>query len=101
MPDSDQANVKTERAREKAWETRREKYGPRGHSEAYRTSPLRQSEASFKVELARQNISQARRQCQMLLPDRAAHLAITRLDVADDLLVEAFLPTFSDAIRAA
>ena len=85
-------------ARKKAWATRRAKYGPRGHGGAYRTSPLRQSEAAFKVELARQNISQARRQCQIMLPAKAAHQAITRLDIADDLLAEALDPTFSNDI---
>jgi hypothetical protein len=88
-------------ARKAAWETRRAKYGPRGHSGAYRTSPLRQSEAAFKVELARENLSQARRQCQMLLPDKAAHLAITRLDVADDILAAAFTATFSKSGNSA
>lgn len=83
--------------RRRAWETRRAKYGKSGHGGSYRTSPLRQSEAMFKAELARQNISQARRQCQIMLPAQAAHVAITRLDIADDLLTEAFMPTFSAA----
>lgn len=87
-------------ARAKAWATRRAKYGPRGHSGTYRTSHLRQSETAFKIELARQNISQARRQCQIMLPDRAAHLAITRLDIADGLLAEAGEPTFAVAALA-
>lgn len=82
--------------RKRAWQTRRAKYGKSGHSGSYRTSPLRQSEAAFKVELARENISQARRQCQIMLPAEAAHIAITRLDIADDLLAAAFLPTFSE-----
>lgn len=87
-------------ARKKAWETRRAKYGPRGHASSYSTGHLRQSEARFTVELARQSISQARRQCQILLPDFAAHKAITRLDIADELLARTFAPTFSDRILA-
>jgi hypothetical protein len=37
----------------------------------------------------------------MLLPDKAAHLAITRLDVADDILAAAFTATFSKSGNSA
>lgn len=69
--------------RKRAWETRRAKYGPKGHSGgAYSQTLARRS----LVSMARDEISQARRSCQLLLPEKAAHRAIDRLDNADQIL---------------
>lgn len=69
--------------RRRAWETRRAKYGPKGHSGgAYSQTLARRS----LVSMARDEISQARRSCQLLLPEKAAHRAIDRLDNADQIL---------------
>lgn len=79
------ANVRGSRYR--AWETRRAKYGPKGYSAgAYKSSgslgSVRQVLSSALDEL-----SQARRQCQILLyqsnfESKAAHRAIDRIDNA-------------------
>lgn len=69
-------------ARRAAWVTRRALYGPLGHGKpCYQTHKPRSV-----IERARDEISVARRNLQMLLPEAAAHKAITALDRADDYL---------------
>jgi hypothetical protein len=83
------ANLRGSRYR--AWETRRAKYGPKGCSAgAYRT---RGSLGAVRVVLrdALDELSQARRQCQILLyqsnfESKAAHRAIDRIDNAWHML---------------
>lgn len=74
------ANLRGSRFR--AWETRRSKYGAKGHSAgAYRG---RGSLGAVRTVLsaAIDELSQARRSCQILLPRKAAHRAIDRIDNA-------------------
>ena len=74
----------TSGARRTAWLTRRQKYGPRGHARgAYRRLSRISAEA---IDQARDELSSARRSCQIMLPDEQAHRAITRIDRADHLL---------------
>lgn len=74
----------TSEVRRAAWVTRRQKYGPNGHARgAYRRSPRISAEA---IEQARDEISSARRSCQIMLPDPQADRAIDCLDRADHLL---------------
>jgi hypothetical protein len=79
-PNADAATAKEplplSEVRRSAWETRRAKYGKAGHAGAYARTP-------HNVEAAREEISVARRHLQLLLPDEAAHRAITALDRAD------------------
>lgn len=79
------ANLRGSRYR--AWETRRKKYGPKGHSAG--TYRARGSLGSVRRVLANaiDELSQARRQCQILLyrsdyKSKAAHRAIDRIDSA-------------------
>lgn len=73
-----------ESPRDRAWATRRQKYGALGHCGSYSRRRL----AVRNADLARDEISVARRHLQLLLPDEAAHKAITALDRADDYLAE-------------
>jgi hypothetical protein len=73
-------NIAEVRAR--AWATRRQKYGERGHRGSY----SRGSTADRRADQARDEISVARRSAQILLPSPAAHKIIDALDLADDIL---------------
>lgn len=74
----------TSEVRRASWITRRLKYGPKGHARtAYRRSPRISAAA---IERARDEISSARRSCQIMLPDPQADRAIDCLDRADHLL---------------
>jgi hypothetical protein len=71
--------------RRKAWETRRVKYGQRGHAGSYsRFSPHNNDGALDEIGVARRHL-------QLLLPDEAAHKAITALDRASCYLGEPML----------
>lgn len=67
-------------ARQRAWETRREKYGPKGHAGGYGLAHTYSRRRWAQMVL--EEVELARRQCQILLPEKAAHRAIDRIDNA-------------------
>lgn len=78
------ANLRSSRYR--AWETRRAKYGPKGYSAgAYRSAGSLGSVRKI-LSNAIDELSQARCACQLLLPEKAAHRAIDRIDNAWHML---------------
>jgi hypothetical protein len=74
-------------SRYRAWETRRAKYGPKGYSTGAYKSQGSLGSVRRLLGNALDEISQARRQCQILLyqseyKSKAARVAIDRIDNA-------------------
>lgn len=70
--------------RKRAWATRRAKYGQLGYGPgAYQGN---RGQSWWRVQRALEEISRARCKLQLLLPEKAAHHAITCIDSAVELL---------------
>lgn len=69
--------------RRRAWETRRQKYGAKGHGRGcYRTAAAPKA----TVDAALEQLDVARKACVRMLPDPLAHKAITAIDRAYEAL---------------